>query len=470
MICNNCGYHFKNSLTCPLCGQSYKKKKVCPVCQKRIHYNQIRCNNCGNPLIKQSTTDVSKYYVNNHNFPKNNKTTVNYNNQKTTNSSNQKIINVHTNSKSKTKIPSFQPLEMYDYKIGNEEIKRRFEEARNALNFRRDRRKKKTNKSRIPNIIAGLTLLITVGGFLFEILINFIDNDFSFEETTTERAVLSDDFTTANITETNTPLENAGNYNQDNHVYFNNDQIYLGYEDNVYVTDNELATINTLTVPGSTSLYVEGDNLYCGYYDEYYCYNLTNQEEVFLFNKNTVLPIGQGRFIYTTNSNNELYLYSNNTSTCLYDDYTYGFFFDANSELVYLADGEKIQTMDLNGNVVGEYYISCYSNFYVDGSLLYYQSIYGVNVYNLSDDSESIQIEDSLYEFTVVDDGIVYLDDNENLMYYNFEDESYTEIVDGVDSFNILGEYVLFNRYDSGYSWYIATTDGQICSLDTLMN
>ena len=82
MICNNCGYHFKNSLTCPLCGQSYKKKKVCPVCQKRIHYNQIRCNNCGNPLIKQSTTDVSKYYVNNHNFPKNNKTTVNYNNQK----------------------------------------------------------------------------------------------------------------------------------------------------------------------------------------------------------------------------------------------------------------------------------------------------------------------------------------------------------------------------------------------------
>ena len=98
MICNNCGYHFKNSLTCPLCGQSYKKKKVCPVCQKRIHYNQIRCNNCGNPLIKQSTTDVSKYYVNNHNFPKNNKTTVNYNNQKTTNSSNQKIRNVQTNS------------------------------------------------------------------------------------------------------------------------------------------------------------------------------------------------------------------------------------------------------------------------------------------------------------------------------------------------------------------------------------
>lgn len=143
MICNNCGYHFKNSLTCPLCGQSYKKKKVCPVCQKRIHYNQIRCNNCGNPLIKQSTTDVSKYYVNNHNFPKNNKTTVSYNNQKTTNNSNQKIRNVHTNSKSKTKIPSFQPLEMYDYKIGNEEIKRRFEEARNALNFRRDRRKKK---------------------------------------------------------------------------------------------------------------------------------------------------------------------------------------------------------------------------------------------------------------------------------------------------------------------------------------
>src|SRR5699024_10016074 len=142
------------------------------------HYNQIRCNNCGNPLIKQSTTDVSKYYVNNHNFPKNNKTTVNYNNQKTTNSSNQKIRNVHTNSKSKTKIPSFRPLEMYDYKIGNEEIKRRFEEARNALNFRRDRRKKKTNKSRIPNIIAGLTLLITVGSFLFEILINFIDNDF----------------------------------------------------------------------------------------------------------------------------------------------------------------------------------------------------------------------------------------------------------------------------------------------------
>ena len=46
----------------------------------------------------------------------------------------------------------------------------------------------------------------------------------------------------------------------------------------------------------------------------------------------------------------------------------------------------------------------------------------------------------------------------------------YTEIVDGVDSFNILGEYVLLNRYDSGYSWYIATTDGQICSLDTLMN
>lgn len=470
MICNNCGYHFKSSLTCPLCGQSYKKKKVCPVCQKRIHYNQVRCNNCGNPLIKQSAADVSKYYVNNHNVPKNNKTTVSYNNSKTTNNSNQKIKTVHTNQRNKTKISSFKPLEMYDYKLGSEEIKKRFEEARSAMSFGINRHKKKTNKSRIPNIVVGLTFLFTIGTYLFGTLIDFVKNDFSFEETTSSSVVLENDFTTANISETNTTLENAGNYSQDNYVYFNNDQIYLGYEDSVYVTDYNLTTNDTLVVPGNTSLYVEGDNLYCGYYDEYYCYNLTSQQEVFLFNKNEVLPIGQGRFIYTSNSSNELYLYSNGTSTCLYEDYTYGFFFDSNSALVYLATGENIQTMDLNGNIVGEYDIDCYSNFYVDGSLLYYQSIYGINVYNLSTGADSTLVEDYVYEFTVVDDGIVYLDDYQTLMYYNLDDESYTNIVDGVDSFNILGEYVLFSHYDNGYNWYMATTDGQICSLDTLLN
>lgn len=470
MICNNCGYHFKGGLTCPLCGQLDKKKKVCPVCQKRIHYNQVRCNNCGNPLIKQSVADVSKYYVNNHNFPENNKTTVNYDDPKTTNSSNQEIKTVYDSPRNKTKISSFKPLEIYDYKLGNEEIKKRFEEAWSALSFGINRHKKKTNKSIIANIVVGLIFLFTIGSFLSETLIDFVNDDFSFEETTTSSVILENDFTTANITETNTTLENAGNYSQDNYVYFNNDQIYLGYEDCVYVTDYNLTTINKLVVPGNMSLYVEGDNLYCGYYDEYYCYNLTSQQETYLFNKNEVFPIGQGRFIYTGNSNNELYLYNNGTSTCLYSDYTYGFFFAFDSELVYLATGENILTIDLNGNVVSKYNINCYSNFYVDGSLLYYQSIYGINVYDLNTGANSTLVEDYIYKFTVVDDGIVYLDDYETLMYYNLEDESYTEIVGGVDSFNILGEYILFSRYDNGYNWYVGTTDGQICSLNTLLN
>ena len=62
MICNNCGYHFKNSLTCPLCGQSYKKKKVCPVCQHPESFMELKAENYsfGENLNARLYFEVSK--------------------------------------------------------------------------------------------------------------------------------------------------------------------------------------------------------------------------------------------------------------------------------------------------------------------------------------------------------------------------------------------------------------------------
>lgn len=457
MICNNCGCHFTGSLTCPLCGSRWGRKNKCPVCDKPIHLGQTRCSNCGNPLSDSisrasdyTTSRVSQTNTVEHTTSQNNK----------------------REDKRKRKKPLFQPLEMYDYKASNKEIKKRFDEARaNIFNHRHEKRNGEKVKQ-IITMIVGLVFILSIAGSLFSVVLNFVDNDFSFERFDST-VTLDETLSNVNISRNNTNLEMAGNYNQDNSVLIDGDNLYLGYNDCVYRTDREINQMNTYFTPGSSSLYLEGDNLYCSYYGEYYRYNLTTEEETYLFDMDKVLPIGQGQFLYLDNIN-ALYLYDGSQSRLLSgDNYVYSFAYDSASGLVYVAgDDSEIKALDLNGQIVHRYGISCYDDIYVDGNLLYYQDYDGIYSFNLDDGTIDtvLATDEYLYKYTIVDGGIVYTTSDENMIFYNSVEDSYTTIADDVNEFNIVGNYILFERYEDGYRWYFSNRYGEVCPVDSLIN
>lgn len=450
MICNNCGYHFKSGFTCPLCGKRHSGRSRCPVCQKTIYHGQVRCNNCGNPLQKVTS-------VNNATIQKQ----ANYN---------QKQEKTHQNKEKKSrhimKFPVFQQLEMYDYRKDNQALKQKMQDARNTLfNHSQTKKQKRKDRSNITNAIVGTIFLATISLFLIRTVITTVNQKNEIER-------LSDDFTTVEIQDDNTALEMAGNYNQNNYQIINGDDVYLGIDYNMVQTNRNLGINKENGLQGYEYLYYEDDKIYAGDGIDYYFHDMKNGDGDYLFRYEKVLPLGQNRFLFLNEK--QLSLYENGQESILSSEEIVDFTYDFSSNLIYAAieidDGNLIFSIDLSGNVIDTFDFITTGSFYVDNNIMYYQDYDGIIRYNILMDSYEQVMLGSIKNYTVCNDGIVYVDTAQELYFYDPSVDTVTFISDEAGQFNLIGEYILFERYDGDDygNWYIATKDGQRCSIDTL--
>lgn len=129
--------------------------------------------------------------------------------------------------------------------------------------------------------------------------------------------------------------------------------------------------------------------------------------------------------------------------------------YDYKTNLIYYSSGNGyVAVIDLKGSFITTYDIYVGNEMFVDNGLVYYQDYDGVHCFNTSNNENTIILEEQIYHFIMVDNGILYSNYNSELYYYD-EDESYL-IDEEVGNFNVLGNTVIYvNDYEE-YNWYIS--------------
>lgn len=421
MKCDNCGNEYKNSLKCPLCGHHQGKISHCGVCDTIIHFGQSHCPKCGSPTRYTKREDISRKY------------------------SSKFIPTNYAKHSESTHI--YKQQEMYDYKSSDKEIKRRLEEARKkVLNYN-----VKSDKPKIGLEKKNLLILI-IGGIIVlgAVFFNFFITD--------RLDVEMVDIDKIEITGSNNNLMKTGNFQQGGLVYQNNDDIYLGCNNQLSKTSRSFSTFDNITIGDDVidgKIYVEDDYIYYSSFGKYQRYDLIAKEEIELFDVEKVLPINNHRFLYTNSTG--LYLYENNKSEQILDYNTNVFTFDFQNEIVYFEKEGIIRSIDLKGMFINDYSIYLYDNLYVDKGIIYYYDFEGIKSYDINTKNTRLYIEnENIYNFIVTDKGIVYTNiDNDLYYYYNDSAESYLIGIKVFD-FNVLGDEVIYSSDNGGYSWFIS--------------
>lgn len=414
MKCDNCGNSFKNGLVCPLCGYRQGKVNRCSVCGNVIYYGQTNCSNCGNPTKYLKKEDINKKYH---------------------------ITSKQDYLKHSATTHVYQTQEMYDYKESNNEIKKRYEDARDKLMGYKKRPAKSNLKLEKKNIIVMIIAVIVV---LISVFINLFD-DIDIETVELDSLTVVGD---------NTDLMMAGNFQQMGFTYLNNDDLYLGCSYYLEKRDrsfDEIGDIDLKTNGFERYIYVEDDDIYYSDYGIYKRYDIKSEKIVDLFEGERVLPIKNHRFLYIYNMG--LYLYENGVSRRIDSHDIYNFAFDFKTELIYFEQNGIIRAIDLNGIFKDEYELYVTDVLYVNDGIIYYNDIEGIKSFDTRQNNIRTYVEESVvYNFIVTDKGIIYSDDENDLYYYYFDDESYL-IGENVFEFNVIGDKVIYNSEDG---WYVS--------------
>lgn len=416
MKCDNCGNSFKNSIVCPLCGHRQGKIDRCSVCGTVVHYGQGNCSNCGNPTKYLKKEDINKKYY---------------------------IANKQDYSKHSTATHVYQTQEMYDYKESNNDIKKRFEEARNKLAGYKIKPVKSNLALQKKNLIAMIITIIVILGSIFINL--FVEDKLDVEMVELDSMVVSGD---------NSDLMMAGNFQQGGFTYLNNDDLYLGCNYYLDKRDRSLSKIGDIdfnTNGFERYIYVEDNYIYYSDYGIYKRYDVNSEEIVDLFKGENILPIKNHRFLYIYETG--LYLYENGVNRLVDSHDIYNFAFDFKTELIYFEQSGIVRAIDLNGIFKGEYEFYVTNVLYVNDGIIYYNDIEGIKSFDTRENYFRTYVEESdIYNFIVTDKGIIYSDNENDLYYYYFDDESYL-IDEDVFEFNVAGDKVIYN---SETSWYVS--------------
>lgn len=437
MRCDNCGNEFKNSLTCPLCGHRQTKISRCSVCGTTIHHGQAHCTNCGTPTKYYHREDISKNY-------------------------HSKFIPTDY-AKHSEKTHVYQEQEMYDYKSSNADIKKRLDEARQRianLNIPAGP-KLNTDNEQLKRIAIVIIAVAVIGLSLFDIF--FSSDDKGTEEITTSEMAISHD---------NDFLTKSGNYLHGAYGYLDGDDLYLNTGEGIIQTDRYFEDQQIVAEDiYADYLYVEDEMLYYNNFDGFSKYNLANSEAEVLFSANNVLPLGNQQFIYIDTNQTGLQLYHEGVSQTLTSLTVSSFAYDEQNELVYYSTGDKVYTVDLIGKELASYDLYLYGDMYVDGGIIYFADSEGVKSYDTKTKDEEILVEDEdIYQFTIVDDEIVYLDFDDSLYVYDTNEEASVFIYDNIDGYCLVGDKIIFSSDQDEQSylenWFVGEFNGQIASLD----
>ena len=417
MKCDNCGNEIKNMLVCPLCGYRQGKINRCSVCTTIVHYGQSNCPNCGNPTKYLKKEDINKkYYL---------KDDLDY-------------------SKHTATTHVYQSQEMYDYQESDNDIKKRFEEARDKLTrnhkktVKRDREKK--------NLIAIVLGIIFLWGALFNL---FVSDEANVEMVDIKEMSINGD---------NNDLMMAGNFQQGSVVFLDNDELYLGCDYDLKKADRsfeKIENIDFISDSLSGNIYIEDNYIYYDNFGIYKRYDINSGNFEELFYDENILPIKNHRFLYTNEM--KLYLYENGESRLIDSHDIYYLAFDFKTELIYFEVDGAIRAIDLEGRFKNEYDLYAIGNFYVDDGVIYYSNINGIEAYDTKiDDSISYLDESDIYNFIVTNNGIVYTDMENDLYYHNFDDEEIYLIDSDIYEFNVAGDKIIYRSNDDEYNWYIS--------------
>lgn len=437
MKCDNCGNEFKNSLKCPLCGQRQGKISHCSVCDTIIHHGQSHCPKCGSPTKYAKHEDISKRYAS-------------------------KFIPTNY-SKHSNDTHVYKQQEMYDYTSSNGEIKKRLEEARQKINnIDIIKKSSNLNEDKIKTIVITLLVIIVSAAIILSQVLGGSENGNEHGEIK--------DLEYMEVVGDNNNLANAGNYRHGAHVYLNNEDLYLGQNDVLKLTDRNFSNFKEIREGyGDSGIYVEDNYLYAANYDSYTQYDLNTSDYQEIFVGTNIIPLGNHRFIYTEPKTNGINLYADGQIVNLTTDRALNYAYDNTSGLVYYQYNQKIYVIDLTGQKIVSYDINCTGDMYVDGGEIYYVDYQGIKCYDAASNTIKMMIEEeNIYEFIVSNKGIVYRNFDNEMYYYWFDEELYTFIDSDVSSFNVAGDLIIYIASGEDYYtdyWYVSDIYGNIAQL-----
>lgn len=410
MRCDNCGNQYQGNFTCPVCGHHQGSVSHCNVCSTIIYPGIQQCPNCGSPTKYAKKVDVNQKYHSSN-------TSNNYTKQ------------------------SNYSAQQYKKEISRNKTK--FDKNK----FLNNRKKSNYAKTDIKNKLRKFISIIVFVTIAF----SFITNIF-FEEDETSIV----DIEKIEITSDNTDLMLAGNFQQYATSFLLEDDVYIGSNYRLTKTNRQLDSFKEIEDLGNAYLYVEDQYVYYADVNDYLRYNQETSEVESLFTFDKILPIKNHRFLYTNDSNNELYLYNNGTSNRILNNYINYLAYDYQTDLIYYSSGnDYIGVIDLNGSFKTTYDIYLQSQMYVDDGLLYYQDFDGIHCFDTNSNEDTIILEEDVDQFTIVDNGILYTNINRQLRYYNQDKPDNYLISENVSNFNVLGNTVIYEDTYGDCKWYI---------------
>lgn len=406
MRCDNCGNKYQGGLTCPLCGHRHGNVSRCNVCSTLIYPGVKQCPNCGNPTKYVKKADVSEHYHG----------------------------NFKTNTYSK---------QHYSAKP----VKKQTDQVKKKPNIKKAKVKKNNydysdKKNKFRKFVTFVVAAVTIFGFISTIF---------FEDEPTETVEIEE----IEISENNTDLMMAGNFQQFGINFLTEDEVYLGNNYRLTKSNYQLDAFDEIPDLGAAYLYVEDNYIYFADTNNYQRYNQETKEIETLFTFSKILPLKNHRFLYTNENDSELYLYENGTSNKILNNNIDCFTFDYETNLIYYSSGnDYVAVIDLNGSFKTTYELYVSNEIYVDNGLVYYQSYDGVHCFNTKNSEDTVILEEDLYRFIIVDEGILYTNYDSELYFYD-QDTSYL-IGENVNNFNVLGNTVVYEDNYEDYQWYIA--------------